>query len=485
MCCAASNCCGSPSTDPVNGRDSGHPEVGAKRSSKTFGAHAVMCATDLAQAVRSGDLDPVAVTESALARISAFDEAIGAFRRVRTTEAVVEARALQQRPDLTHLALAGVPIAVKDVTAVAGEYVGWGSAAASRRSLVSDSDIVARLRRAGAVIIGLTRAPELCLWPMTDSAEAIVRNPWTSAYTAGGSSGGSAAAVAAGLVPLGHGTDALGSLRSPAAICGVVGITPGAGTVPTSDCSDWSGMYTHGPLATTVSDAALLLSVLAERPELARISAPGKLRIATSVERPNGKRRIPDEFAAAVTHTATLLREVGHEIADATPHYGNFGPALLARWLAGPGAPAKRLDWKRLEARTRTHLRASRVVRHTGLVRPGAKRDWIARAEGFFAEHDVLITPTLATMPPRAQRWSGKGWLANTLPSIQLTAFIGPWNLAGFPAMSIPAGHHSSGLPIGLQLVAPPGNETQLLALAAQLETLNPWARTAASQVVT
>jgi len=436
-------------------------------------------ATDLAQAVRSGGLDPVALTEGALARISARDAAIGAFRRVRTTEAVAEARALQQRPDLADLALAGVPTAVKDVTAVAGEYVGWGSDAASRHSLDRDSDIVGRLRRAGAVIIGLTRAPELCLWPMTDTAEAIVHNPWAPAFTAGGSSGGSAAAVAAGLVPLGHGSDALGSLRSPAAICGLVGITPGVGIVPASDSSDWSGMYTHGPLATTVSDAALLLSVLAERPELARISAPRKLRIATSVERPNGTGRIPDEFAAAVTHIATLLQEAGHKISNTTPRYGNFGPALLARWLAGPGEPAKRLDWKRLEARTRTHLRASRIVRRTGLVRQGAKRAWIARAEEFFAEHDVLVTPTLATMPPRAQRWSRKGWLANTLPSIQLTAFIGPWNLAGFPAMSIPAGHHSSGLPIGVQLVSPPGNEPQLLALAAQLETLNPWPRTA------
>jgi amidase len=463
----------------INGRRSSDAAADAPRPSKTGAAQPVICATDLAQAVRAGTLDPIEVTENALARISYRDNAIGAFRRVRNREAVAEARALQQRPDLTDLALAGVPIAVKDVTAVAGEYVGWGSAAASRQCVDSDSDVVARLRRAGAVIIGLTRTPELCLWPMTDAADAIVRNPWAPGYTAGGSSGGSAAAVAAGLVPLGHGTDALGSLRSPAAICGLVGITPGSGTVPASDSSDWSGMYTHGPLATTVPDAALLLSVLAERPELARISDPGRLRIATSVEPPNGTRRIPDEFVAAVSRTAILLREAGHEVAYATPHYGNFGSTLLARWLAGPGEPAKRLDWKRLEARTRTHLRAGRIVRHTRLVTQGAKRNWIARAEGFFTEHDVLITPTLATTPPRARQWSRKGWLANTLPAIQLTAFIGPWNLAGFPAMSIPAGHHSAGLPIGVQLVAPPGNERQLLALAAQLEKLNPWSRTA------
>lgn len=439
----------------------------------------MLTVADLAQAVRAGDLDPVTVTERALASISSGNHAIGAFRRVRHKEAVAEARALRQRRDLGELALAGVPIAIKDVTALAGEYVGWGSRAASRQPRDSDSDIVARLRGAGAVIVGLTHAPELCLWPMTGTSESVVRNPWAPAYTAGGSSGGSAAAVAAGLVPLAHGTDALGSLRSPAAICGLVSITPGAGTVTASDSSDWSGMYTHGPLATTVSDAALLLSVLAERPELAQISPPGKLRIATSVRRPNGTRRIPAEFSAAVAHTANLLHAAGHDVADATPHYGHLGPALLARWLAGPGEPAKRLDRKQLEPRTRTHLRAGHLVRHTGLVRQPAKRRWIARAEGFFAEHDVLITPTLATMPPGAQRWSRKGWLANALPSIQLTAFLGPWDLAGFPAMSIPAGRHPSGLPMGIQLVARPGNEPRLLALAAQLETLNPWSRIA------
>ena len=159
-------------------------------------------AIDLARAVRAGDLDPVSIAVDALARICSGDAAFGAFRRVRREEAVVEARALKERSDLAELALAGVPIAVKDVTAVAGETPGW---AASTRSQPcdSDSDVVARLRAAGAVIVGLTRAPELCLWPMTDTREAVVRNPWAPAYTAGGSSGGSAAAVAAGLVPFG------------------------------------------------------------------------------------------------------------------------------------------------------------------------------------------------------------------------------------------------------------------------------------------
>jgi amidase len=280
------------------------------------------------------------------------------------------------------------------------------------------------------------------------------------------------------LVPLAHGTDALGSVRSPAAICGLVGVTPGTGTVRASDSTLWSGMYTHGPLTTTVADAALLLSVLAERPQLAQVSSPPPLRIATSVQLPNGGGRIPKEFTAAVARTAVLLRGAGHYVAEATPRYGNIAAALLTRWLAGPGQPPNAFNWQQLEARTRRHLRAGYIVRRAGLVRQRTRSNWIARAASFFGEHDVLITPMLATMPPRSQHWSDRGWLANAVPSIQLTAFLGPWDLAGYPAMSIPAGRHPSGLPIAVQLVAPPGGEGRLLALATQLEALSPWPRT-------
>jgi amidase len=309
---------------------------------------------------------------------------------------------------------------------------------------------------------------------MTDMSEAIVRNPWAPAYNAGGSSGGSAAAVAAGFVPLAHGTDAFGSVRSPAAICGLVGISPGTGTVNAYDSVNWSGLYTHGPLARTVSDAALMLSVLAEQPDLARISPPGALRIATSVRLPTIGRRIPQEYAAAVARAAQLLGSANHRLAEATPNYGNLAPALLSRWLAGPGAPADGLNWRQLERRTRTHLRAGQVVRRAGLVSERARRTWIARAEDFFTEYDVLITPMLATMPPKSLHWRDKGWPANAATAIALTAFLGPWDLAGFPTMSVPLGRHPAGLPIGVQLVAGSGNESRMLAVAAQLEALNP-----------
>ncbi|WAJ44751.1 amidase family protein [Mycobacterium sp. Aquia_216] len=432
-------------------------------------------AVDLARQVRAGQLDPVDVTAAALDRIAADSRAAAAFRHVRREEALSEAAHLARRPDRGALPLAGVPVAIKEVTAVRGEYPAWSMT--DGRRFDSDSDIVERLRAAGAVIIGTTRTPQSCLWPMTDDQDAIVANPWASTYTAGGSSGGSATAVAAGLVPLAHGTDAFGSVRSPAAICGIVGFTPGFGTVPAADRDQWSGLYTHGPLATTVSDAALMLSVLAEKPELATVDAVGTLRIALSLRPPGFALPIPKEYRAAAAHAGHLLRESGHRVVAQSPRYGNIAPAMLVRWLAGPGpgAPVP----ARPEPRTRRHQQAAALVRSAGLIRERPQRKWTARARAFFDRHDVLITPMLATLPPLSRRWSERAWLPNVVAATRLTPFLAPWDFAGFPAMSVPVGRMPTELPIGVQLVAPPGRESLLLAVAAQLESLNPWPRTA------
>ena len=434
-------------------------------------------AVELAKAVRMGELDPVRVTTEALARIAAADGVVGAFRRVRADEALAEAQALKDRSDLADLPLAGVPVAVKDVTGVAGEYAEWGSRGGSREAAAADGVIAARLRAAGAVIVGLSRVPELCIWPMSDTPDGIARNPWEATYVAGGSSGGSAAAVAAGLVPLAHGTDGLGSIRLPAAMCGLVGIKPGAGVVK-DDPEAWFGMSEHGSLATTVADAAVLLGVLAERPDLGEVTAPGNLRVATSTLVPLTRAPVPKELTAVVDLVGELLGGAGHTVEAATPRYGAATFAILARWVAGPAEQAEDFDLALLQPRTRAHVRFGRLVQRAGLVRESAKQHWIERAEEFFAEHDVLVTPSLATLPPKARRWHERRWLANVMPSIRVAPYPGVWNLAGYPAMSVPAGRHSSGLPIGVQLVAAPGGEARLLGVAAQLEALNPWRRT-------
>lgn len=435
-----------------------------------------LTATQLAAQVRAGEMDPVTVTEEALAKIAAADRLSGAFRVVRSEAALAEAAALRARPDLADLPLAGVPVAVKDVVAVAGERITNGSGAASEDVAQEDHVVVRRLRAAGAIIVGITRVPELCIWPTCDDPEGMARNPWQPERTAGGSSGGSGAAVASGLVPIAHGTDGMGSIRLPAAICGLVGIKPGFGVVDVPELNTWFGMSAHGPLATTVADAALLLSVLAERPELAEVREPvAPMRIGVSTRAPLGM-PVQRPIRAAVNRAANLLADAGHQVDKATPGYGMaMAIGMTARWLSGPAEEAAGLDRAMLQRRTRRHIGVGAALRRAGLIRPRTARRWAAEAAVYFEEHDVLLTPAFASRPPKARRWHERGWLPNVVTSARFAPFTGPWNLAGFPALSVPGGRDAEGNPIGLQLVAPPGGESLLIGVAAHLERINPW----------
>ncbi|MGZ4721772.1 amidase [Oryzihumus sp.] len=437
-------------------------------------------ATGIAAAVHAGDLDPRLTTEAALDRIATHDPRIGAFRRIRTREARREAAELAGRGALEGLPLAGVPVAVKDNVAVAGERTEDGSRATSREPADADHVVVQRLRAAGAVVVGLTRVPELCIWPMTDSAEGTARNPWDLTRTPGGSSGGSAAAVAAGLVPLAHGSDGMGSVRIPAACCGLVGIKPGAGVVA-EPTEGWYGMSTHGPLATTVADAALLLSVLAERPDLARVStSAGILRVAVSTRPPLPGVPVGADQRRAAGRAGELLRQAGHTVRDDDPPYrpGSMNE-MAARWFAGAAQTAEGLDPELLQRRTRGHVGLGRLLQQRGLVKDGARERWRAAVEPFFERYDVLVTPALAAPPPPAARWHERSWLANVLASTRYAPFQGPWNLAGYPAVTVPIGGHNRRMPLAVQLVAPAGRESRLIGVAAQLEALAPWPRVA------
>lgn len=438
----------------------------------------VLTAVEIAAAVRAGDLDPVQVTKEALDRIAAADGVVGAFRRVRAEEALKEAAEVAARPDLASLPLAGVPVAVKDVTEIAGEYASHGSLAGPTSRAEADGVIATRLRAAGAVLVGLTRVPELCVWPMSDTPDGIARNPWDPTYASGGSSGGSAAAVAAGLVPLAHGSDGLGSIRLPAAMCGLVGLKPGADLLAEGG---WFGMSVHGPMATTVADTAVLLSVLAAKPGLASVPAPAPSRIAMSTTVPLLHTPVPRELVAAVAKAADLLTAAGHTTTSAAPRYPKtMVLGMTARWCAGPAVQAADFDFTRFQRRTRAHVRAGRLIQHAGLIRDRTRDRWVSRAEEFFAEHDVLMTPTLSHWPVRAGRWHERRWLTNVLPSTRLAGFTGQWNLAGYPAITVPVGRSAvSGLPTSVQLITKPGGESLLLGLAAQLESANPWPRTA------
>ncbi len=439
-----------------------------------------MTAVEIATAVRAGELDPVQVTREALDRIAAADGVIGAFRRVRTEEALAEAAIVAKRPDLADLPLAGVPVAVKDVAPLEGEYATWGSRAGTTESSTEDGEIVRRLRAAGAVIVGLTRVPELCVWPSSDTPDGVARNPRNPSYAAGGSSGGSAAAVAAGMVPIAHGTDGLGSIRLPAAMCGIVGLKPGADVVRVPGETGWFGMSEHGPLTTTVADAALLLSVLAESPGLEQVADPKSARIALSTQVPVTRAPLPRAFTRAVGRAGELFRAAGHEVGPGAPRYSTRAVGgMFARWVAGPAEQARDYDIRAFQPRTRTHVKIGNLL--ADRVREGTREHWLERTEEFFAEHDVLVTPAISTLPLKASTWHKRPWVANLLPSVRVAGFTGFWNLAQYPAMSVPIGVHPSGIPACVQLVAAPGGEALLLGLAAQLEAANPWPRTTAS----
>jgi amidase len=439
-------------------------------------------AVEIAASVRAGTSSARAATEAALARIAERDPQLGAFQVVRADAALREADAVDARADRAELPMAGVPVAIKDNVPVTGEPMRAGSAGSDPAPQQRDHPIVTRLRAAGAVVVGLTAVPELCVYPATDSTFGTCRNPWNPAHTPGGSSGGSAAAVAAGMVPAAHGNDGLGSIRIPAACCGLVGIKPGLGVVPSDlGANSWFAMAENGPLATTVADVALTLSVMAGRPELATVGEVQPLRIALSTRALVPFTPVDREWAAATHRAADALRGAGHTVRPADPPYGQaLAAAELIRWTAGTELDARTLaDRSQLGPRTRRHAALGALLLRAGLPREGGRAKWQRRAEAFFAEHDVLITPVLAQPQLPSTRWSERGWLANMWASQRFAPFPGPWNLAGWPAMAVPAGVSSAGLPLSVQLVARPGGEATLLALAAQLEQSRPWPRLA------
>jgi amidase len=441
---------------------------------------------ELAELVRSGSVSPVEVVRAHLEQVEALDDHLGAFVRVRRERATEEAERLATRPDLSALPLAGVPVAVKDNVPVAGEPMRWGSVATPEAPQREDHEVVRRLREAGAVVVGITRMPELGAWATTDGPSGTARNPWNPERTPGGSSGGSAVAVAAGMVPVAHGNDGLGSIRIPAAACGLVGVKPGPGVVPAAiGATSWRGLAENGVLATTVADAALALSVIAGRPDLRHASPPHRpLRVAVSARSPLPGVRAEREVGAAVLATARLLSGAGHRVRRADPPYtGALARTGVLWWAALVAEEAEAmvragtLDPRRLEPRTRRHVAVGRGALRLRVAREGDLEAWRRRAERFMEGFDLLLAPALARPPVRAVEWHRRPWVANVAVAARYAPFAGPWNVARFPAVVVPAGFHSSGLPLSVQLVAGPGGERTLLAAAAQLEALRPWPR--------
>lgn len=438
-------------------------------------------AAEIAARVRTGEITAVDVVRAHLDHIESVDDRIGAFRVVRREAALAEAAAVDASLTRFALPLAGVPVAIKDNVAVAGETCTDGSPAHHGEVERKDHPVVTRLRKAGAVVVGITRAPELCLYAATDGPGAVSRNPWDTALSPAGSSGGSAAAVASGSVPIAHGNDGMGSLRLPAAACGLVTLKPGRGVVPGGiGADDWSGMAVNGALATTVADLALAHAVLAgEIPEPP--AAPERpLRIAVTTRSPVPGVGADAATRAAVDAVVAVLESAGHTVVRRNPPITSGAAAgALVRWMAGAedDAAVLGIDRADLQPRSRTHARLGRIVRRLGLVQPRTQERFRARMVEFFGDVDVLLTPVTTGPPLPARLWHERSFLANITANARWAPWTAAWNLAGLPAAVLPAASRPSGPPVAVQFVGPPGAEGRLLWLAGELERRLPWRR--------
>jgi amidase len=437
-----------------------------------------LTATEMARLVRDRELDPLDLVEAHLKRIEAREPELHAFAAVLATSARSEAVRLRSRADLASLPLAGVPVAIKDNVDIAGEPTTLGSAATPRTPAGADHVIVRRLRDAGAIVIGRTVMPELAIWPFTEpAAYPAPRNPWDTTRTPGGSSGGSAVAVAARMAAIAVGSDGGGSIRVPAACCGLVGVKPSPGVVPVAgghDGDHWYGMTAFGPIARDVADAGLVLDVIAGTAEYRDPVAPReRLRIAVAARHPVVGARLSKDCRAALDTVATTLEQAGHVIRRERPPYPLTPTQFTDRWLAGIAQDADGLDLSKVEPRTRAMVR--RGIKVQRKVRPASESRFANAMRGWFPRCDVLITPVLASTPVPIGTWAGRGWVSTMLGIARWMGYTSLWNVAGAAAIAVPAGVSGDGLPLSVQLIGPAGSERLLLSLAEQVQQLRPW----------
>ena len=482
--------------------------------------YALYDATALAELVRTRQVTARELAEEAISRIERQDKALGAMMERRFDRARLEAAGgVPAGP------FAGVPFLLKDnLTPAAGIPYHNGSRIWRGWSPEHDSTLVQRLHRAGLVLLGSTKAPELCLMPVTEPGSfGPARNPWDTGRTPGGSSGGSAAAVAAGWVPMAHATDGGGSIRIPASCCGLFGMKPTRGRTPLGPQvgEAWHGLSVAHAVTRSVRDSAALLDAThgadpgapyhAPPPAgtflEAAHRAPGRLRIAWSADTPNGA-PVHAHCRAAVEAAARLAAELGHEVAEGAPPIDAglyhdfmtlFFTAAALELEEAEAATGIRPALSELEAPTALAVLIGRSIPGHELA---AAKERLYRASrriaAFFEEVDVLLTPTLAQPPlpvgalaPRgfeaaAQKAAAAlrlGGLIRRTPMLDevvdrtfaFIPFTPPFNVTGQPAASIPLHWTAEGLPIGVQAVGRFGEEATLFSLAAQMEAARPW----------
>jgi amidase len=466
---------------------------------------ATLDATAQAELVQRGEVSPSELVDAAIARIEGLDGELNAVIHPRFEAARSEASS----PALPHGVFRGVPFVLKDLGA-GGKLDGMpfhrGNRALKDAAYVhrdGDSTIVRRLRGSGFVVVGKTNTPELGFSCTTEpEAYGPTCNPWDPARTPAGSSGGSAVAVAAGLVPAAHASDGGGSIRMPASACGLVGLKPSRGRVSTAPHTGDSGAgrAVEGSVTTTVRDTAAILDVLAgaepgdpvtaplpTRPFAAEVGAdPGALRVGVRTVAIEGLVTHPD-CVAATDHAARDLEALGHHIEASSPaalddhEVGLTGilPAHAATTTVSVDGVAQSLGRAvtadDFESRTWEQAELGRTYDAPTFVTAMEKIvAWTRRMAEWWLDHDLLLTPTVGTPPPPLGHlaWSDA---TSTMRALEFNPFCPVWNWTGQPAITLPLGESAEGLPVGVMLVAAYGREDMLLRVAAQLEGASPW----------
>ena len=455
-------------------------------------------ATGIAAALRDGEVSAEEVLDAAVGRLQERNPVVNAVIAER-----IDAAREDVRGGLPDGPLRGIPFAVKSLGAqIAGLATTNGSALWRDRVATTDSEVVARYRRAGLVLLGLTNTPELGRSPSTEPLlHGVTRNPHGLTRSPGGSSGGAAAAVAAGIVPAAHGTDGGGSIRIPSAMCGLVGLKPSRGRVPGAPAytAFASPLSVAHALTRTVRDSALLLDVAAgplpgdpfviqpqARPYTEEVGAePGALRIAIDTQTPRGDDVHPDAVAA-VEQTASLLRELGHTVVAARPLYP-FDAILDALRTMFAITTASQIDARLAELGR--ELRDDDLEPFTFMMYASAKGltgddvhssyeslERAAREIGeFFVDHDLVVTSTIAEPTPPLGLLDVTNLEVMSAHAGKYAAMTGPYNVTGQPALSLPLATWSDGMPLGVQFVAAFGREDLLLRIGGQLERAQPW----------
>ncbi len=457
-------------------------------------------AIELAGMVRSGDISSRELVEISLERIEALNPALNAFVDVDAERALTVAESVRpgdERP------FAGVPTAIKNNRPVQGLRLTYGCSLMEQNMCNYDHNVTRRLKQAGFVIVGTTTLPEYGILPTTEARIfGPTRNPWDPSRTAGGSSGGAAAAVASGMLPVAHGNDGGGSVRIPAACCGLVGLKPSRGRISAAPELGDSSLGIDGMLTHTVADTAAILDVLAgyelgdatwapdpvEPFAQSLVREPGRLRIAATTLPPIPDTPVDPMCAQAVADCSDLLRSLGHEVEEVEPPwqldglqalFGAVFSSQIALSIAYSGMVAGRTpqadDMEPMSWAIFSMIAKMNAVE--GLGAAVRLQAFARRLIAFLDPYDALLTPALAErpLPLGTLDTAAAEPMATFTRSGLFTPFTPVFNASGQPGISVPLFEGEDGLPLGVQLVGRPAGEGQLLALAGQLEAARPW----------